>query len=225
MTEDDKKHVDAVEVFKNSRINILDRRVKYIFSKDPVLANYIRTKNYIDYYLSNSFSHFFVYTIIGQLISTQIANNIFAKFTNMCKNNFSPDNILKFSPDKLRSCGMSYKKANYILGFMQLLLQQQDYLNKISTLPDILAVKELIKSPGIGKWTAKMILMFYFDRQNIVPIEDFAFIRGYNHLYNTNKTPTQISLDFKRFEPYMSIASRYVYAYADDTFKNTQKKQ
>ena len=141
----------------------------------------------------------------------------------MCENDFSPDKILQFSQENLRQLGMTYKKANYILEFMATLQNQSKYLDKIAQLPDELAIKELTTLHGIGKWTAKMMLMFYFDRPNIVPIEDWAFVKGYNHLYNTNQTPSQIAKHFKKFEPYMSIASRYIYAYADDIFGNVPK--
>ena len=213
----------AVNVFRLTEIDICDNRVQYIIAKDTILANYIRQKKRIEYYLSNNFNSLFVYTIIGQLISTKVANSIFAKFSQMCENDFSPNKILQFSQDNLRQLGMTYKKASYLLEFMQILNNQPKYLDKIAQLPDELAIKELTTLHGIGKWTAKMMLMFYFDRPNIVPVEDLAFVKGYNHLYNTNQTPAQIAKHFKKFEPYMSIASRYIYAYADDIFGNVPK--
>ena len=205
------------------KINTNDKRVQHLMRKDKILAKYIEKKNEIDYFLSNDFIQFFVYTIIGQLISTKVANKIYANFIKLCKNDLSVDNILKFSPDDLRALGMTYKKANYILSFMQMLANDKHFFDKISKMDDNKAMKELMKLHGIGKWTAKMILMFCFDRQDIVPVEDLAFIKGYNHLYQCNKKPSQIIKDCKKWSPYSSVASRYIYEYGDELFGNIPK--
>ena len=212
-----------MEVFKLNSVDKNDKRVKYLIGKDSVLAEYINKKNKIEYYLSDNFNQLFVYTIIGQLISTKVANKIYAKFNKMCENNFSPEIILKFSANDLRSLGMTYKKANYILSFMQMLVNDKYFFDKISKMDDDKAMKELMKLHGIGKWTAKMLMMFYFDRQDLIPVEDLAFVKGYNHLYKCNKTTSQILKDCKRWSPYSSIASRYIYAYADEVFANVPK--
>ena len=41
-------------------------------------------------------------------------------------------------------------------------------------------IKELTSIRGIGKWTAKMYLLFVLDRQDILPIEDGAFLHHTN---------------------------------------------
>ena len=207
----------------DNKIDKNDKRVQYLMRKDKILAKYIKKKSEIDYFLSNDFNQFFVYTIIGQLISTKVANKIFARFRDLCDNDLSPMTILKFSPDDLRALGMTYKKADYILSFMRLLNENKNYLHDIKNMDDKNAMCELIKLHGVGKWTAKMILMFCFDRQDIVPVEDLAFVKGYNSLYKCKKTPSQILQDCKKWSPYSSVASRYVYEYGDELFGNIPK--
>ena len=197
-----------------------DKRVQYIIQQDKILGEFIKTKNKIYYYLSDNINQLLCYIIIGQLIATKVADKIYNKMTTLCNHDFSAENILKLSRDDLRACGMTYKKADYILAFMQLLQQQPEYFDKIAKMDTKNAVKELIKLHGVGKWTAKMLLIFYFDRQDLVPVEDLAFVKGYNHLYKTNKTPSQIEKDCQKWSPYASIASRYVYEYADEIFGN-----
>ena len=106
---------------------------------------------------------------------------------------------------------------------MQMLANDKHFFDKISKMDDDKAMKELMKLHGIGKWTAKMILMFCFDRQDIVPVEDLAFVKGYNSLYKCKKTPSQILQDCKKWSPYSSVASRYVYEYGDELFGNIPK--
>ena len=211
------------DLLKIKKIDKSDKRVQYLIRKDKVLGEYIDKKNEIEYFLSNNFNQFFVYTIIGQLISTKVANKIYAKFAKLCNNDLSADSILKFSQDDLRALGMTYKKADYILSFMQILKNNKNYLNDINEMDDENAMKELTKLQGIGKWTAKMILMFCLDRQDIVPVEDLAFVKGYNHLYKCNKKPAQILKDCKKWSPYSSVASRYIYEHGDEIFGNIPK--
>ena len=201
-------------------LSLDNKRVQYIIQQDKTLGEYIKTKKKIYYYLSSNINRFFCYAIIGQLIATKVADKIYHKMAVLCNRDFSIENILKLSRDDLRACGMTYKKANYILSFMQLLQQQPQYFDKIAKIDTKNAIKALTKLHGVGKWTAKMLLMFCFDRQDILPVEDLAFVKGYNHLYKTNKTPSQIEKDCQKWFPYASIASRYVYEYADEIFGN-----
>ena len=201
-----------------------DERVRYIIKRDPILGAYIKKYGKMEYYICNDFNKFVVGTIIGQLISFKVAMNIYNRFENACGRDFAPDNILKFSRDELRAMGMTYKKADYILYFMQTLKEDRKYINKIAKMNDRDAMKELTKLHGIGDWSAKMLLMFYFDRQNFIPVEDLAFMKGYNALYKCDKKPKQVLQEcYEKWSPYSSIASRYVYAYADEVFANIPK--
>lgn len=69
---------------------------------------------------------------------------------------------------------------------------------------------------GIGKWTAKMYLIFVLDRQEILPYEDIAFLQSYEWLYKTkDRSKKSIEKKCKKWKPYSSIASRYLYKALD----------
>lgn len=204
-------------------IDETDERVQYIMRKDPILGEYIKKCGQIEYYLCHDFNRFVIGTIIGQLISFKVAMHIYNKFEKACWGDFSHENILKLSRDELRAMGMNYRKADYILYFMQTLKEDKNYINRIEKMGDRDAMRELTKLHGIGNWSAKMLLMFYFDRQDFVPVEDLAFMKGYNALYKCDKKPKQVLEDCKKWSPYSSVASRYVYAYADEIFGNVPK--
>ena len=69
---------------------------------------------------------------------------------------------------------------------------------------------------GIGRWTAKMYLIFVLDRQDILPYEDVAFLQGYRWMYKTDiTTKDSVLKKCAKWKPYSSIAARYLYRALD----------
>ena len=74
-------------------------------------------------------------------------------------------------------------------------------------------LKILISLKGIGSWTAKMYLLFFLEREDVLPFEDGAFLQAYRWLYNTKKCEQKsIERRCKKWKPYSSIGARYLYA-------------
>ena len=46
-------------------------------------------------------------------------------------------------------------------------------------MPDNEVMKVLTSIKGIGNWTAKMYLLFFLKREDILPYEDGAFLQAY----------------------------------------------
>lgn len=64
--------------------------------------------------------------------------------------------------------------------------RKNNMFGRITKKDDEEVIKELTTIRGIGKWTAKMYLLFVLDRQDILPIEDGAFLQSYKWLYKTD---------------------------------------
>lgn len=61
-----------------------------------------------------------------------------------------------------------------------------------------------------------MYLIFFLQRENILPYEDGAFLQAYKWLYNTKKVaPESISRKCRKWKPYQSIGARYMYQALD----------
>ena len=61
-------------------------------------------------------------------------------------------------------------------------------------------------------WTAKMYLIFVLNRQNILPIEDVAFLQSYKWMYKPDDVSKEsVVKKCKKWSPYSSIATRYLY--------------
>jgi len=88
--------------------------------------------------------------------------------------------------------------------------------SEFSTMSDSEVNDKLTSIKGIGKWTAKMYLIFVLDRQNILPTEDAAFLQSYCWLYKVeNPTKKDIIRKCAKWSPYSSIAARYLYRALD----------
>lgn len=88
--------------------------------------------------------------------------------------------------------------------------------SEFSTMSDSEVKDKLTSIKGIGKWTAKMYLIFVLDRQNILPTEDAAFLQRYCWLYKVeNPTKKDIIRKCAKWSPYSSIAARYLYRALD----------
>lgn len=61
-----------------------------------------------------------------------------------------------------------------------------------------------------------MYLIFVLNRQNVLPVEDVAFLQSYKWLYKTDDTSKDsVMKKCKKLSPYSSIAARYLYRALD----------
>ena len=88
-------------------------------------------------------------------------------------------------------------------------------LQEISQLPDSEAIQVLASLKGIGVWTAEMILLFCLQRPNIFSFDDLAIQRGLRMVYHHRKIDRTLFEKYRRrFSPYCSVASLYLWAVA-----------
>ncbi|MCL2767475.1 MAG: DNA-3-methyladenine glycosylase 2 family protein, partial [Synergistaceae bacterium] len=67
--------------------------------------------------------------------------------------------------------------------------------------------------PGIGIWTAEMFLIFSMRRMDVVSWGDLAIRRGMMKIYGLKDlTKEEFEKYRKRYSPYGSVASLYIWA-------------
>lgn len=165
---------------------------------------------------SNDEFHFLVREIVGQMISTGVRKVILQRLQDLCCNDICPETLNKLTVEQLRGIGLSNAKSGYILNLATLVSSKSIDFERINSLNDEEVIKELVKIRGIGAWTAKMYLIFYLQRENVLPYEDGAFLQAYKWLYNTKiVTPESISRKCRKWKPYQSIGARYMYQALD----------
>lgn len=141
------------------------------------------------------------------------------RLAEMCDGIISIKTVGKLNAAELKSIGISSAKVLYITSLLKAVESGDLVLDEMAEKDDVEVIKELKKIKGIGNWTAKMFLLFVLGRQNVLPYEDGAFLQGYKWLYKTEDISADaVKKRCKRWEPYSSIAARYMYKAVDYGF-------
>ena len=193
-------------------------RAKRILSKkDKVMKKLI--SNYKDGSLVTRNDVFFSLckSIIGQQISVAAANSVFLKFKKKCDNKINPKTVSKLSATQLKRCGLSRQKVLGIKSLAKQILNKSFNPKLIKNMSDEEAIVYLSNLRQIGRWSAEMILLFTYNRSDIWPIQDIGLLRAISKNYNKKYFPPEkfVSLLQKRFSPYCSVATWYLWRSID----------
>ena len=193
---------------------------KNLSSKDKVMAALIKKyKSPTEKILTTRKDIFFSLckSIIGQQISVAAANSVFLKFKKRCNNKINAKVVSDLSFVQLKSCGLSKQKVKGIQSLAKQILDKTFNPRLIPNMSDEEAILYLSQLRQIGRWSAEMILLFTYNRSNIWPIQDIGLLRAISKNYNKNYLPPEkfVSLLKKRFSPYCSVATWYLWRSID----------
>ncbi|NLX47659.1 MAG: DNA-3-methyladenine glycosylase 2 family protein [Euryarchaeota archaeon] len=155
-----------------------------------------------------------VSSVVGQQISGKAAATVWNRVVQRF-GEISPIKLDQASVEEIQSCGMSFRKAEYVKGIARACTDGDLDLDEFKELPDGEVVKALCSLKGIGPWTAEMMLIFSLGRKDVVSWGDLAIRRGMMSLYGLGYMGKP---DFERFRarysPYGSVASLYIWELA-----------
>ena len=193
---------------------------RYLSKRDKIMSRLI--KNYQspnETILTSRKDIFFSLckSIIGQQISVAAANSVFLKFKKKCKNKINPKNVSKLTLTQLKNCGLSRQKVLGIKSLAKQIINKSFNPKLIKNMSDEEAIVYLSNLRQIGRWSAEMILLFTYNRSDIWPIQDIGLLRAISKNYNKKYFPPEkfVSLLQKRFSPYCSVATWYLWRSID----------
>ena len=194
---------------------------KYLSKKDKVISKLIiKYKSPSETILTSRQDIFFSLckSIIGQQISVVAADAVFLRFKKKCNNQINSNNVLKLTYSQLKGCGLSRQK---VLGIKSLAKQIKDKSFKPNLIPKMNneeAIAYLSNLRQIGRWSAEMILIFTFNRENIWPVQDIGLLRAISNNYKKKYLPPEnfVKKLNKKFSPYCSVATWYLWRSIDD---------
>lgn len=193
--------------------------IQHLRQADSRLSKVIDRVGELDYTTYNDSTDgfsFLVKEIVGQMISSHVKHIIWDRLLTLCGNTPTPSNICSLSTEKFRDIGLSRSKSFYIHNLAEIVTKNEINFEELELLTDNEVIKILTSIKGIGNWTAKMYLIFFLQREDVLPFEDGAFLQAYRWLYNTNSTtPNDISKRCSKWKPYTSIGARYLYKALD----------
>ena len=191
--------------------------LQYLTSADKTLGDVI--SQHKDYSITSRGEAYetLLRAIVGQQISVKAAASVWNKIIDLIKI-IEPNKVLSTSKEKLKLCGLSKQKTQYILNISEhfkinniiddTYWEERTYLS---------VYEELITIKGIGPWTAEMFGMFYLLEKDIFPLKDVGILRAMYQLYNNGE---RIDIDkivkiSDTWKPYRSVACWFLWRSID----------
>ena len=193
---------------------------KNLSKKDKIIARLIKSYESPSEIILTSRKDIFYSlckSIIGQQISVAAANSVFLKFKKKCNNKINARIVSRLTFSQIKTCGLSRQKVIGIKSLAKQTLDKTFNPKLINKMDDEQAIKYLSNLRQIGRWSAEMILLFTYNRSNIWPIQDIGLLRAISKNYKKKYLPPEkfVSLLKKRFSPYCSVATWYLWRSID----------
>jgi DNA-3-methyladenine glycosylase II len=97
----------------------------------------------------------------------------------------TPERLADASPEELRSCGLSWRKAEYIAGIARRVRDGTLDLEIHAPEEDTQAIiRELLALRGVGVWTAELAVLRGLSRLDAIPAEDLGIRRAISRYYS-----------------------------------------
>ena len=180
---------------------------RYISKKDKVMARLI--KSYRDHLTTrNNFFYSLTRSIVSQQISVAAADSVFSKFEKKCKGKINPKIVSRLTIKDLRRCGLSRMKALGIKSLADKILDKSFNPKLIKKMSDEEAINYLSTLRQIGRWSSEMVLIFFYNRPNIWPVQDIGLLRAISNNYKKKYLPPKSFVNKlqKKFSPYCTLA-------------------
>jgi len=191
-----------------------DTETNYLKSRDKLLGAAIDEIGHVRRETDPDLFSSVIHHIIGQQISTAAQGTIWRRMRQVLTE-VNADAICSCSAEQLQQLGMTFKKARYIKDFAGKVQSGELDLAALYAKSDEQVTAELTALPGIGVWTAEMIMIFCMQRPDILSFGDLAIHRGLRMLYHHRKVDRKLFEKYrKRYSPYGTVASLYLWAIA-----------
>ncbi|NND34237.1 MAG: DNA-3-methyladenine glycosylase 2 family protein [Saprospiraceae bacterium] len=152
-----------------------------------------------------------IQSIIAQQISSQAASTVYKRMEALVKK-VGPREIAEAKAEEIQKCGMTHRKVTYIKGIAQAVIERKLDLSQLPQMPDENAIKMLTALPGVGRWTAEMLLLHALERPNIFSYDDLIIRRSLRQLHDLSHLNKEQFRVFKdRYSPYGSVAMIYLW--------------
>ncbi|HED19175.1 MAG TPA: DNA-3-methyladenine glycosylase 2 family protein [Gammaproteobacteria bacterium] len=192
---------------------------QHLKSVDPILGNVIRKQGPCTL-MRDPKPHFhtLVWAIINQQLSVKAAQTILERLQQrLATELFQPQHFYRVQERSLRNCGLSGAKIRYIREIARRVRCGELDLEQLDTLDDEQVSDLLMALPGIGRWTADMLLMFSLGRMDVLPVGDLALRKSIRMHYDL---PDDADYDrylelAEKWRPYRTVASWYYWAAVD----------
>lgn len=191
-----------------------EKEINYLKARDRRLAKVIEKTGMIKREIIPDLFAALVHSIAGQQISTKAHRTVW-KRVKVALGEVTRENVLKLTPEELQGAGLSFRKVAYIRSAAQKIISGEFSVERLYGMSDSEVEASLSQLEGVGRWSAQMLMLFSMCRPDILSLQDLGIQRGLRMLYGHEKiTPDLFEKYRKRYSPYCSVASLYLWAVA-----------
>jgi len=155
-------------------------------------------------------------SIVGQQISVRAAQSVWERLSSQLAA-VTPANALEAGRSSLIACGLSRRKAEYVLDLAGHFVSSSIVPERWREMNDDAVIAELTEVRGIGRWTAEMFLIFNLLRPDILPVDDLGLRRAVSLTYRGGRKVTESGLRriARVWQPWRSVATWFLWRSLD----------
>ena len=200
----------------NSLFPFIDK-VEHLRESDSRMAQLIERFGYIERNTHRPLFEALVESIVSQQVASASAERTMRKIAGAVGGSVVPATIASLGREGLRKCGVAARKAEWIVSAAERFESGGFGEEELRELSNEEVVDRLTSLGGVGRWTAEMLLMFSLGREDVLPTGDLGIRKALTVLYGERRLTTKRWAHYRRlFGPYCTIASFYLWAYANN---------
>ncbi len=157
-------------------------------------------------------------SIVHQQVSMAAATAIQRRLAALCpRRRVTPRALLVLSVDELRSAGVSRPKAKYLHGLADAFATRRLTAAGLKSRTDEDVIAAVTELPGVGRWTAEMLLIFCLERPDVWPVDDLGLRTAVQRLLDLKASPRPRDIQniADPWRPYRSVATWYLWRSLD----------
>lgn len=196
-----------------------EKQSEYLQNQDPILRDIIQK---VELPILNECREInfqeIVRVIIGQQLSGAAANKIYSKILTTYNNfKLTPKNALSRGEESFQSCGVSKPKSRSILKCAEFLTVNPSFLEDLKHETSTNIIIKLQTLHGIGIWSASILCMFHYGKEDVFPQGDATINKVMGKLYGDGKPlgqEKQMKI-VRRWSPYKTFACKILWSWHD----------
>lgn len=160
-------------------------------------------------------------SILQQQISMSAAASVQRRLVALCpRRRVKPEHILALGDDELRSAGISRQKCRYLRSLAEHFHSGILNARKLRRMNDDEVIHAVTQVPGIGRWTAEMLLIFCLERPDVWPVDDLGLRKAAQQFFQLPEPPAPKTLQplADHWRPYRTYASWYLWRSLEGPF-------
>jgi DNA-3-methyladenine glycosylase II len=154
--------------------------------------------------------------IVGQQISVRAAQSVWERVLAAAPE-MMPQQVLALEHARLRACGLSARKAEYIADLARHFADGTIHVQRWPEMDDEAVIAELVQVRGIGRWTAEMFLIFNLLRPDVFPLDDLGLQKAIRRAYFKGRSVSRARMRRlgETWAPWRSVATWYLWRSLD----------